>query len=184
LDAISVALVTSKRNLQDHLKLCCQEKRDLKKESAKLQEYKDGKEAEERKAKKVEKKGRQKEKREALKKESCEADTVKDFEATDELLSNVDISNPFEMLQKQNLGSKPASKTVDQDQNVKAKDPRAENVECVEEPEVAMIMSKVPPDPEIPTSKFEPDNVLGMNVEEFSVLLNKMVDKYTGKITE
>ena len=106
-----------------------------------------------------------------MKKESCEANTKEDFETTDEILSNIDISNPFEILQKQKLCPKPASKTVYQDQTIKeAKDSRAENVDCVEEPEVAMIMSKVPSDPEVPTSKSEPDNLL--------------VHKYTRKMTE
>ena len=81
--------------LQDHLKLCCQEKHDLQKEVAKLQEFKDGKDGEERKAKKAEKKGRQKNKNEALKKQSYEVYNEEDFDATVATFPNVETSNPF-----------------------------------------------------------------------------------------
>ena len=60
-NAIYVALVTNKRNLQDHLKLCCQGKSDLKKERTKLQEYKEEKGLKREKLRKMKRKvGRRK----------------------------------------------------------------------------------------------------------------------------
>ena len=179
-NAISVALVTSKKSMQDHLKLCSQEKGDLKKEIVKLREFKDEKDAEERKAKKVEKKTRQKNKRESLKKQSFEVHTEEGFEATLEIHSTVDTSNNFEILQNQNLCSKPIEKKVDHDQIDKVE---VENDENAEEPEQTMNKSSEPPDPEA-TSKPENNNAKGMSLNEFSELLNEIVDNYTRKMTE
>ena len=159
-NAISVALVTSRKSMQDHLKLCSQEKGDLKKEIVKLRVFKNEKDAEERKAKKVEKKTRQKNKREILKKQSFEVHTVEGLEATLEIHSTVDSSNNFEILQNQNLCSKPIERKVNHDQIVKIE---VENDGNAEEPEETINNLSEPPDLEA-TSKPENNNEKGISL--------------------
>ena len=184
-NAISVALVASRRNFQDHLKLCTKEKSDLKKDIVSLQDFKDGKVAEERKKKKVEKKMRQRIKKDAIKTQSGEADTEEDLESTVEMLTNVDTSNPFEILKnpktRTRLIDSDLKKKFDEDHVDKTK---AETVYA--ESELAKQVSKEPPDPEVCTTKSESNSVLDMNANEMSEFLNQIVDNFihSQKMTE